>query len=79
MNEDVMDKVLELCKENPEMAKVFDVLMQGSQSAAAVGFTMEQVANICTVGFMIGSDPQLGEMVKNIAAITKMGLDIVDK
>ena len=26
MNEDVMDKVLELCKENPEMAKVFDVL-----------------------------------------------------
>lgn len=79
MNEEIMDKIIEMCKNNPEMAKVFDHLMQASQSAADVGFTMEQVANICTVGFLIGSDPLLGEMIKNITNISKLGLDIVEK
>ena len=79
MNEEIMDKIIELCKDNPEMAKVFDHLMQASQAAAGVGFTMEQVANVCTVGFLIGSDPLLGEMIKNITNISKLGLDIVEK
>ena len=79
MNEEIMDKIIEMCKNNPEMAKVFDHLMHASQAAADVGFTMEQVANICSVGFLIGSDPMLGEMIKNITNIGKLGLDIVDK
>ena len=79
MNEELMDKIINKCKDNPRFAQVFDHLMKDSQAAAATGFTMEEVATICTVGFMIGSDPQLKEMVKNMAAISKMGLDIVDK
>jgi glutaredoxin-related protein len=79
MNEELMDKIIEKCKNNPEFAEVFDYLMKGSQAAAHCGFTMEEVATICTVGFMIGCDPKLAEMVKNMAAISKMGLDIVDK
>ena len=79
MNEELMDKIIEKCKENPEFATIFDHLMKGSQAAAHGGFTMEEVATICTVGFMIGCDPKLAEMVKNMAAISKMGLDIVDK
>tara|TARA_R100001509_G_C4843379_1_gene207429 strand:+ start:31 stop:270 length:240 start_codon:yes stop_codon:yes gene_type:complete len=79
MNEELMDKIIDKCKENKELAMVFDHLMSDSQAAAVAGFTMEEVATICSVGFMIGSDPKLAEMVKNMAAISKMGLDIVDK
>lgn len=79
MNEELMDKIIEKCKKNPELAMVFDHLMSDSQAAAMAGFSMEEVASICSVGFLIGSDPKLAEMVKNMAAISKMGLDIVDK
>ena len=79
MNEELMDKIIEKCKDNPKLGMVFDHLMSDSQAAAVAGFTMEEVATICSVGFMIGSDPKLAEMVKNMAAISKMGLDIVDK
>ena len=74
-----MDKIIEKCKDNPEWGRGFDHLMSEYQAAAVAGFTMEEVATICSVGFMIGSDPKLSEMVKNMAAISKMGLDIVDK
>jgi len=53
--------------------------MKASQAAGPAGFSMEEVASVCTVGFMIGADPKLAEMVKNMATISKMGLDIVDK
>ena len=79
MNEELMDKIIEKCKENLELGMVFDHLMSDSQAAAVAGFTMEEVATICSVGFLIGSDPKLAEMVKNMAAISKLGLDIVDK
>ena len=79
MNEQLMDKIIDKCKENPELGMIFDHLMSDSQAAAVAGFSMEEVATICSVGFMIGSDPKLAELVKNIANISKMGLDIVDK
>ena len=79
MNEELMDKIIEKCKDDPEFAMVFDHLMKDAQAAAVAGFTMEEIATVCTVGFMIGADPKLSEMVKNMAAISKMGLDIVDK
>lgn len=79
MNNELMDKIIEKCKDNPDLGMIFDHLMSDSQAAAVAGFTMEEVATICSVGFMIGSDPKLAELVKNIANISKMGLDIVDK
>jgi hypothetical protein len=79
MNEDLMDKIIERCKTDEEFAMVFDHLMQATQAAAVAGMTMEELSTVCTVGFMIGSDPKLAEMVKNMAAISRMGLDIVDK
>ena len=79
MNDELMDKIIDKCKDNPDLGMVFDHLMSDSQAAAVAGFTMEEVATICSVGFMIGSDPKLAELVKNIANISKMGLDIVDK
>jgi len=79
MNEELMDKIIERCKDDKDFAVVFDYLMQASQAAPAAGFTMEEVATVCTVGFMIGSDPQLAQMIKSMSNIAKLGLDIVDK
>jgi len=79
MNDELMDKIIEKCKNNEQFALIFDHLMKDGQAAAMLGFTMEEVATITSVGFMIGSDPKLAEMVKNMVNISKMGLDIVDK
>ena len=42
------------------------------------GWTVEEMASVCMMGFAIGQDPSLQEMVKNMAMIGKLGLDIVD-
>ena len=41
MNDELMDKIIEKCKDNPELAMVFDHLMSDSQAAAVAGFTMD--------------------------------------
>lgn len=78
MNEELMDKIIEKCKEDPEYAKAFDALLKSSQLAAMNGMTGEELAAVAMFGFAVGNDPQLVEMVKNMAKISKMGLDIVD-
>jgi hypothetical protein len=79
MNEELMDKILERCKEDKDFAMVFDHLMKASQAAAAAGMTTEELATICMTGWAIGSDPQLAEMLKSMTKISKIGLDIIEK
>lgn len=78
MNEELMDKIIEKCKEDPEYAKAFDALLKSAQLAAMAGFAGEELATVAMFGFTIGNDPQLIEMIKNMSKISKMGLDIVD-
>jgi hypothetical protein len=79
MNEEVMDKILEKCKNNPEFAECFDHLLKICQRAAQLGFSNDELANTCLMGWMIGMDPSLGEMIEAMSKISKMGLDIVEK
>ncbi len=79
MNEEMMDKIMERCKADPRFAEVFDFLLKGSQAAATIGMTTEEMATICMTGWTIGSDPSLAEMLKSITKISKLGLDIIDK
>ena len=79
MNEEIMDKIMEKCKTGERLAEVFDFLLKGSQAAASIGMTTEEMATICMTGWTIGSDPNLAEMLKSITKISKLGLDIVDK
>jgi hypothetical protein len=79
MNEETMNRIIKRCQEDEEYAKAFDFLMKASQAAAHAGFTNEDMASICIMGWMIGTDPDLGAMIKNMSKISKMGLDIVDK
>lgn len=79
MNEEVMDKIIKKCQEDPKYAEAFDHLLKVCQAAAKVGFTNEELANTCLMGWMIGMDPSLAEMIETMSKISKMGLDIVEK
>ncbi len=79
MNEEIMDKIMAKCLEDPKYAEAFNHLLQVCQAAAKAGFTNEELANTCLMGWMIGMDPGLGEMIEAMSKISKMGLDIVEK
>jgi hypothetical protein len=79
MNEELMDKIIEKCKEDPAFAEAFDHLLKVSQAAAIAGFSNEELASVCMMGWMVGMNPDLSKMISNISKISEMGLDIVDK
>tara|TARA_R110001599_G_C11757993_1_gene609854 strand:- start:67 stop:306 length:240 start_codon:yes stop_codon:yes gene_type:complete len=79
MNEEIMDKILEKCKDDAQYAEAFDHLLKVCQAAAKAGFTNDELANTCLLGWMIGMDPSLGSMIQAMSKISKMGLDIVEK
>jgi len=74
-----MDQIIEKCKQDSSYAEAFDHLLRVSQAAAQAGFSNEEMATVCMMGWMVGTDPDLAEMVSNMAKISKLGLDIVDK
>ncbi len=78
MNEEIMDKIIEKCKEDPQYAKAFDHLLKVCQLAARAGFTNDELATACMMGWMIGMDPSLANMMEAMSKISKMGLDIVE-
>jgi len=79
LNDDLMNKILEKCKKDPKFLDVFENLLKWSQSAALAGMSVEEMASICMMGYAIGEDPSLQEMVKNMNKINNLGLDIVEK
>jgi hypothetical protein len=78
-DDETMEKVMKRCQEDPEFKRVFEQLMAWGQRAAEVDMSVNEMASICMTGYAIGEDPSLKEMVKNMARISKLGLDIVDK
>lgn len=78
-DDETMDKIIKRCQEDPEFHKVFEQLMAWGQRAAEVEMSVQEMASICMTGYAIGEDPSLQEMIKNMARISKLGLDIVDK
>lgn len=78
-DDQLMDRLLERCKTDPEFKKIFENLLGWAQRAAHAGMTVEEMASVCMTGYSIGEDPELQEMINNMMKISKMGLDIVDK
>ena len=79
IDDEKMDELIRKCMQDPKLKKIFESFMQTSQQAALVGLKVEEMASICMLGYAIGLDPTLQEMVKNMMKITNLGLDIVDK
>ena len=74
-----MDELIRKCLADPELKKIFESFMETSQRAAKAGLSVEEMASVCMMGYAIGMDPSLQEMVKNMMKISNLGLDIVDK
>jgi hypothetical protein len=41
--------------------------------------SVNEMASICMMGYTIGQDPELQDMIQNMLKISNLGLDIVDK
>jgi len=78
LDDEIMNKLVQKISEDPEWMKVFETFMEWSQKASLLGWTVEEMASVCMMGYVVGKDSSLQEMVKNMAAIGKLGLDIVD-
>mgnify|MGYP003144805665 FL=1 len=78
LDEETMNKLIAKAALDPEFRKVFEAFLKWSQEASMAGWTVEEMASVCMMGFAIGQDPSLQDMVKNMAMIGKLGLDIVD-
>lgn len=74
----MMNELIKKAASDPEWMKVFEAFMEWSQKASLLGWTVEEMASVCMMGYTVGKDPSLQEMVKNMAMIGKLGLDIVD-
>lgn len=74
-----MDELIKKVATDPEWREVYEEFMKWSQKASMLGWTIEEMANVCMMGFAVGLDPSLQKMMKNMSKIDKLGLDIVDK
>lgn len=79
LDEKIMDELIKKCMKDPNLRKIFESFLETSQQAAMAGMKVEEMASICMMGYAIGKDPSLQDMVKNITKITNLGLDIIDK
>lgn len=74
-----MDELIKKVATNPESREIYEELLKWSQKASMLDWTVEEMANVCMMGYAIGKDPSLQQMMKNMSKIGKLGLDIVDK
>jgi len=60
-----MDALLLRLQNNPdpEMAAVVNDLIMLSKKAADLGFSMEEIASLCTTGFFIAQEPELQSLL----------------
>ena len=79
LDDELMNDLIQRCINDPKLKKIFESFLSTSQQAAEIGLTVQEMASICMMGYAIGKDPSLQEMVKNISKIANLGLDIIDK
>tara|TARA_Y100000593_G_C4320326_1_gene343456 strand:+ start:4401 stop:4655 length:255 start_codon:yes stop_codon:yes gene_type:complete len=48
---------------NPELNAMVNQLITMSQKAGELGFTMKEIASLCTMGFIVSQEPELQSLV----------------
>jgi hypothetical protein len=48
---------------NPEMSRVVNDLIMISKKAGELGFSIEEIANLSTMGFIVSQEPELQSLV----------------
>ena len=69
-----LEKFLKKAEENPELMEVLKGIVYYCQAASEMGISIEEVAAAGTVGWTIGRDPKLKEMLKHFIKMSEMGL-----
>ena len=75
---DLKNKKLEAfllkAEQDPELMEILKGLIYYCQAASVKGVTLEEVAAAGTVGWTIGQDPKLMEMLEYMIKIDQLGL-----
>ena len=69
-----LEKFLKKAEADPELMRVLKGIVFYCEAASEMGISIEEVAAAGTVGWTIGQDPKLKEMLKHLIKINEMGL-----
>ena len=69
-----LEKFLRKAEENPELMEVLKGIVFYCQAASEMNISLEEVAAAGTVGWTIGQDPKLKEMLKHLIKMSEMGI-----
>ena len=48
---------------NPKLNEIINDLIMLSKKACSLGFTMKEIASLCTMGFIVSQEPELQSLV----------------
>tara|TARA_Y100001963_G_C6652818_1_gene386579 strand:- start:534 stop:776 length:243 start_codon:yes stop_codon:yes gene_type:complete len=75
---DIKNKKLESfllkAEADPELMEVLKGILYWCQTASEKGIPLEEVAAVGTVGWAIGQDPKLKEMIEYMIKMNQMGI-----
>jgi len=75
---DLRDKNLESfllkAEANPEIMEMLKGILFWCNAASEAGITLKEIASVGTVGYQIGQDPQLKEMLMYMIKLSEMGI-----
>ena len=69
-----LESFLKKAEEDPNIMDALKGIVYYCQYASELGIPLEEIASAGTVGYTIGKDPHLKEMLKHLITINKMGL-----
>ena len=64
--------------DNPALKVVVNDLILISRKAGRLGFTMKEIANLCTLGFVVSQEPELESMLQYLLSRTMPTDDILN-
>ena len=63
---------------NPELNAMVNQLIMMSKKAGNLGFTMKEIASLCTMGFIVSQEPELQSLVNFLLARAKPDNDFLN-
>jgi hypothetical protein len=70
-----LEDFLAKAEKNPELMEILKGIMFYCQAASEMGIPLDEVAAVGTVGWTVGQDPKLKEMLKHLIKMSEMGIE----
>jgi len=78
LNNTNLESFLQKAEQDPKLMEVLKGIVYYCQSASELGISLDEVAAAGTVGWTIGQDPRLMEMLQHMINLGNLGLDPVE-